>query len=152
MTPIPRRAPLLIWRGRYFSDMVFCAKCGAEVADDVFFCSTCGARTIRGADEGVEPYWRKELDKALQTASKSLDAGVREARRSLEGVARDLGPELEQARDGLRDVAGDVGEELRDVADRLKGRRKREYVHCPGCGARNAEGAKFCVDCGKAIA
>ena len=131
--------------------MVFCAKCGAEVADDVFFCSKCGARTAKGADEGVEPHWRKDLDKALKSASKSLDAGLNEARRSLEGVARDLGPELEQAREGLKDVAEDVGEELRGVADRLKGQRKREYVHCPSCGTRNAEGAKFCVECGNAI-
>ncbi len=131
--------------------MVFCSKCGAELADDVFFCSKCGARTARGADEGVEPHWRKDLDKALQSASRSIDMGVREARRSLEGVARDLGPELEQARDGLRDVAEDVGEELRDVADRFKGRRKKEVFHCSACGARNAENAKFCGDCGKAI-
>ena len=79
-------------------------------------------------------------------------AGVKEARRSLEGVARDLGPELEQAREELRDVAEDVGDELRGVADRLKGRRKKEGFHCPACGARNAETAKFCVECGKAIA
>ena len=134
-----------------FLDMVFCGKCGAEVADDVFFCSKCGARTVQGAHEGVEPHWRKDLDKALQSASRSLDAGLREARRSLEGVARDLGPELEQAREGLRDVAEDVGEELRDVADRLKGRRKKEGFHCSACGARNAESAKFCVECGKEI-
>jgi hypothetical protein len=81
-----------------FFEMVYCSKCGAEVGDDVFFCPKCGARTARGADEGVEPHWRKDLDKALQTASKSLDTGVREARRSLEEVARDLGPELEQAK------------------------------------------------------
>ena len=131
--------------------MVFCSRCGAELADDVFFCSNCGARTARGADAGVELHWRKDLDKALQTASKSLDAGLREAKRSLEAVARDLGPELEQAREGLRGAAEDVGEELRDVADRLKGRRKTEDIHCPSCGARNAESAKFCVECGKAI-
>ena len=131
--------------------MVFCSKCGAEVADDVFFCPKCGARTARGADEGVEPHWRKDLDAALKTASRSLDAGVREARRSLEEVARDLGPELEQAREGLRDTAEDVGEELRGVAERLKGRRKKEGLHCSACGARNAETAKFCVECGKKI-
>jgi len=131
--------------------MVFCSKCGAELPDDVFFCPKCGARTARGADEGVEPHWRKELDQALQKASKSLDAGVSEARRSLEEVARDLGPELEQAKAGLRDTAEDVGEELRGVAERLRGRRKREGFHCPSCGARNVETAKFCVECGKAI-
>ncbi len=131
--------------------MVFCSKCGAELADDVFFCPKCGARTTRGADEGVEPHWRKDLDKALQSASKSLDMGLREARRSLEGVTRDLGPELEQAREGLRDVAEDVGEELRDVADRLKGRREKEYFPCPSCGTRNVENAKFCIECGKEI-
>ncbi len=131
--------------------MVFCSKCGAELADDVFFCSKCGARTVRGADEGVEPHWRKDLDKALQSASRGLDAGLREAKRSLEGVARDLGPELEQAREGIRDTAEDVGAELRGVADRLKGRRKREYAHCSACGARNAETAKFCVECGKTM-
>jgi hypothetical protein len=102
--------------------MVFCSKCGAELADDVFFCSKCGARTARGEDEGVEPHWRKDLDKALQAASRSLDSGVREARRSLEEVARDLGPELEQAKEGLRDTAEDVGAELRGVA------------HSRGCG------------------
>jgi hypothetical protein len=131
--------------------MVFCAKCGAEVADEIFFCPKCGARTAKGADEGVEPHWRKDLDKALKSASKSLEAGVNEARRSLEGVARDLGPELEHAKEGLRDVAEDVGEELRGVADRLKGQRKTEGLHCPACGAKNAETAKFCVACGKAI-
>lgn len=131
--------------------MVFCGKCGAELADDVFFCPKCGARTARGADEGVEPHWRKELEQALQTASRSLDAGVREARRSLEEVARDLGPELEQAKEGLRDTAEDVGEELRGVAERLKGRRKKENFHCPSCGTRNAENAKFCIECGAEI-
>ena len=131
--------------------MVFCGKCGAELADDVFFCSKCGARTARGTDEGIEPHWRKELDQALQTASRSFDAGVREARRSLEEVARDLGPELEQAKEGLRDTVEDVGEELRSVAERLKGQRKREYVHCPSCGTKNAENAKYCVECGKMI-
>jgi DNA-directed RNA polymerase subunit RPC12/RpoP len=131
--------------------MVFCAKCGAEVSDDVFFCPKCGARTARGADKGVEPHWRKDLDKALQTASKSLDSGVRAAKRSLEEVARDLGPELEQAREGLKDTAEDVGEELRGVAERLKGSRKREYVYCPACGTRNVENATFCVECGKRI-
>jgi len=131
--------------------MVFCSKCGAELADDVFFCPKCGARTARGADEGVEPHWRKELDQALQTASRSLDAGVREARRSLREVAQDLGPELEQAKEGLRDTAEDVGEELRGVAERLRGRRKMEVFHCPSCGMRNAETAKFCVECGAEI-
>ena len=131
--------------------MVFCSKCGAELTDDAFFCPQCGARTARGADEGVEPHWRKELDQALQTAFRSLDAGVREARRSLEEVARDLGPELEQAKVGLRDTTEDVGEELRGVAERLKGRRRREGLHCPSCGARNAETAKFCTEFGKEI-
>ncbi|MEE8355297.1 MAG: zinc-ribbon domain-containing protein [Candidatus Bathyarchaeia archaeon] len=131
--------------------MVFCGKCGAEVAEDVFFCSKCGARTARGADEGVEPHWRKDLDKALQTASKNLDAGLKEAKRSLEEVARDLGPELDQAREGLKGAAEDVGEELRDVADRLKGRVKKSGLHCPSCGAKNSENAKFCIECGKAL-
>jgi ribosomal protein L40E len=131
--------------------MVFCSKCGAELADDVFFCSKCGARTARGEDEGVEPHWRKDLDKALQAASRSLDSGVREARRSLEEVARDLGPELEQAKEGLRDTAEDVGAELRGVAERLKRPRKKEYIYCPTCGTRNAENAKFCVECGETI-
>ena len=131
--------------------MVYCSKCGAEVADDIFFCPKCGARTARGANEGIEPHWRKDLDKALQTASRSLDAGVREARRSLEEVARDLGPELEQAKAGLKDTAEDVGEELRGVAERLKGRSKKEGFHCSACGARNVEGARFCVECGKEI-
>jgi hypothetical protein len=130
---------------------VFCRKCGAEVEDDVFFCSKCGARTARGADAGVEPHWREDLDKALQSASRSLDAGVREAKRSLEAVARDLGPELEHAKAGVRGAAEDVGEELRDVADRLKGRGKREYIHCPACGTKNVGDAKFCIECGKAI-
>ncbi len=137
--------------GAVISDMVFCVKCGAEIADDTFFCSKCGARTARGADEGVEPHWRKELDRALQTASKNLDAGVEGAKRSLEGVARDLGPELEQAREGIKDVAEDVGDELRDVADRLKVRVKKTGLHCPSCGAKNTENAKFCIECGKAL-
>ena len=131
--------------------MVYCSKCGAEVGDDVFLCPKCGARTARGANEGVEPHWRKDLDKALQTASKSLDTGIREARRSLEEVARDLGPELEQAKEGLSRTAEDVGEELRGVADRLKDRRKKEGFHCSACGTKNAENAKFCVKCGTAI-
>ena len=135
-----------------FFEMVYCSKCGAELADDVFFCSTCGARTTRGADEGIEPHWRKDLDNALQAASKNLEAGVREARRSLEAVARDLGPELEQAKEGLSRTAEDVGEELRGVAERLKDRRKKEGFHCNACGAKNTEDAKFCVKCGTAMA
>jgi ribosomal protein L40E len=117
----------------------------------MFFCSKCGARTARGADEGVEPHWSKALDKALQTASKSLEAGFREARRSLEEVARDLGPELEQAKEGLSRTAEDVGEELRSVAERLTVRRKKDGVHCSACGAKNTENAKFCMNCGTAI-
>ena len=134
-----------------FFETVYCSKWGAEIGDDVFFCPKCGARTARGADEGIEPYLRKDLDKALQTASKSLDMGVREARRSLEEVARDLGPELEQAKEGLSRTAEDVGEELRGVAERLKVQRKTEGFHCSACGARNAENVKFYVKCGNKI-
>ena len=77
---------------------------------------------------------------------------MKEARRNLEEVAKDLGPELEQAKEGLKDTAEDVGEGLRNVAERLTGRRERQRNYCASCGTKNAEGAKFCVECGKPLA
>lgn len=132
--------------------MAYCAKCGGELGEDTYFCPNCGARTPKGTDEGVEPHWRKELDKALQTASRNLDEGLKEARRNLEEVARELGPELEQAKEGIKEAAEDVGDGIRGAADRLKSRTERTHVYCPSCGRKNDEKATFCIDCGEKIA
>jgi len=116
--------------------LVFCSNCGKELNDDANFCTNCGTRTPKGVNEGVSIPWveteiKRDLDNALQKASKALDEGVRVARESLKEVAVEIDKELKSAKEKVRE--------------------RSQPAYCAVCGQENTRSAKYCTKCGNKL-
>jgi uncharacterized membrane protein YvbJ len=105
--------------------MVYCHKCGNEVADEDHFCSKCGARTAKGKDSGVS-------------------APAEELRESLSR----MGEEMEKA---FSSAAKEIHDAFRTAGENVRGAAGNEPVICPSCGQKNASGANYCHKCGQKI-
>jgi hypothetical protein len=110
----------------------FCTNCGKELDTESYFCPRCGVRTESGVKAGLaipwtsDPYLRRELDVALQKASKAIDEGVR----TVQETFREFADEVEKG---------------------VKEARTRAPVICGSCGQENTRYAKFCSRCGKQL-
>ena len=110
----------------------FCSNCGKELDTESSFCPKCGVRTENGVKAGVaipltsDPHLRKELDVALQKASKALEDGVKIVQET------------------FREVAGEVEKGVKQA-------RTSVPVTCQNCGQENTKFAKFCIKCGKEL-
>lgn len=117
--------------------MVTCRSCGTELTEDSNFCPNCGLRTEKGENDNVKtpvdrrPEWEKDLEFAVQNASKLLEEAV------------------DKAKKGLRQVS----EEVKTGIDRAKESRpmKSTPVYCPKCGAKNPSDSDYCTKCGAKI-
>jgi predicted amidophosphoribosyltransferase len=121
----------------WVSLMVYCSNCGKELDDDANFCPKCGVRTEKGAKEGItfpwtyDPYWRREIDSALKSASNAIDEGLKVARESIKEATHKVEAEFRSARQSARQRTGPV--------------------YCSFCGQENDRSAKFCTKCGKEL-
>jgi rRNA maturation endonuclease Nob1 len=117
--------------------MASCRGCGNELARDANFCPVCGLRTEKGERDGVRtpitprPDWEKDLEAALNNATRLMDDAFQAARSGLQAVADEVGVEIERAR----------GQATRDLAP----------VYCPKCGNRNPGDSIYCTTCGKEL-
>ena len=63
--------------------MVYCAKCGEQLAEDANFCSRCGVRTQKGREMNV-PFPAENLREALSQAGKEVEKAFQTAGKELE--------------------------------------------------------------------
>jgi sec-independent protein translocase protein TatA len=114
-----------------------CRSCEKELDEDVNFCPDCGLRTEKGESDNVRtpvdrrPDWEKDLEKAVQNATKLLEEAVDAAKRGLKQVTEEVKTEIEKAR------------ETRP--------KKFSSLYCPKCGAKNSGDSDYCTKCGAKI-
>ena len=117
--------------------MAYCSNCGKELENEANFCAKCGTRTEKGLKEGVtipwasDPYWRQEVNLALQKASKAIDEGVKIAQDTFREVATEIEKGVKTAKTNVRERTGPV--------------------ICPNCSQENTRYARFCTKCGKQL-
>jgi predicted Zn-ribbon and HTH transcriptional regulator len=117
--------------------MTYCSNCGNELDVESNFCQKCGVRTEKGVKEDVaipwasDPNWRKEIDTALQKASKAVDDGVKILQETFKDVAEEVEKEAKSVRTNFKEKIGPV--------------------FCRNCGTENTKYAKFCTKCGKEL-
>jgi ribosomal protein L40E len=105
--------------------LVFCSKCGAEVAEEAYFCPRCGFRTRKGVEVGI--------------AAPMED--MREAFASME-------KELERA---FTTAAKEMHKAFKTVRESVKEKSFTSQIVCTSCGEKNPSGVSFCYKCGKKI-
>ena len=103
--------------------MVFCSKCGKELAEDAYFCSKCGVRTGVGMAAGVAPPVVEEVRDALMKAGREVEKAFNKATKEMDEA-------FKKARDNVRET------------------RARANQTCPNCGATDLSNAAFCPKCG----
>ena len=117
--------------------MSICRSCGTEITEDVNFCPNCGLRTEKGENDNVKtpvgrrPDWEKDLEYAIQNASKLLEESVETAKKGLKQVSEEVKTEIDKAKDARS--------------------KKNGPVYCPNCGAKNQSDSDYCTKCGGKI-
>ena len=117
--------------------MTICRSCGTELIEDVNFCPNCGLRTEKGENDNVRtpvdrrPDWEKDLEYAIQNASKLLEEAVETAKKGLKQVSEEVKTEIDKAKDARS--------------------KKNGPVYCPKCGAKNPSDSDYCTKCGDKI-
>ena len=117
--------------------MSICRSCGTELTEDVNFCPNCGLRTEKGENDNVKtpvgrrPDWEKDLEYAIQNASKLLEESVETAKKGLKQVSEEVKTEIDKAKDARS--------------------KKNGPVYCPKCGAKNPSDSDYCTKCGGKI-
>ncbi len=101
--------------------VIFCEKCGAEIANNVAFCSSCGASISRAEYVMAD---NTELTKCGNCGA-MVDKNVR--------FCTSCGKPMES-----------ISEEKSNSADISSNK-------CPNCGKNVAEGIVFCTECGSKI-
>jgi predicted amidophosphoribosyltransferase len=120
--------------------MVKCKSCDHDLDKDANFCSHCGLRTEKGMKNGIKTpvdgraSWEKEVQDALETATKKLEEGFKIA--------------LESLREAAEGISSDISE--RREMRRSKPTRKKA-LYCTQCGAKNDSDAVYCTKCGKEL-
>jgi len=117
--------------------MPTCRSCGKELSEDANFCPNCGLRTEKGEINNIRtpvdrrPHWEKDLEIAIQNATKLLEEAVEAAKKGLRQVSEELKTEIEKTRESKP--------------------YKKTPVYCPACGARNPNDSEYCTKCGAKI-
>jgi uncharacterized membrane protein YvbJ len=65
--------------------MVYCSRCGEEVAETALFCLQCGVMTSKGEETGVSyPWnWEKELEKTISNVSTEIEKAFTSVRENV---------------------------------------------------------------------
>ncbi|MFW9835273.1 MAG: zinc-ribbon domain-containing protein [Candidatus Thorarchaeota archaeon] len=117
--------------------MPTCRSCETELAEDANFCPNCGLRTEKGETDNVKtpvdrrPDWEKDLDYAIQNATKLLEEAVETAKKGLKQVSEEVSSEIDKAKE--------------------KRPKKRMPLYCPKCGHKNPNDSEYCTKCGAKI-
>ena len=117
--------------------MPMCRSCGKEIAEDSNFCPNCGLRTEKGENDNVRTPidrradWERDIELALQNASKLLEEAVETAKKGLKQVSEEVKSELDKAKEARP--------------------RKSTPVYCPKCGSKNPSDSDYCIKCGSKI-
>ena len=116
--------------------MPTCRSCETELAEDANFCPNCGLRTEKGENDNVRtpvdrrPEWEKDVELALQNATKLLEEAVETAKKGLKQVSEEVRSEIDKAKES---------------------RPKRKPLYCPKCGSKNPNDSVYCTKCGAKI-
>ena len=117
--------------------MSTCRSCENELTEDANFCPNCGLRTEKGENDNVRTpvdrrlNWEKDLDKAIQAATKLLEEAVETAKKGLKQISEELKTELEKAKETRT--------------------KKNNSIYCPKCGAKLPNDSEYCTKCGSKI-
>ena len=103
--------------------MVYCSKCGTQIADDAYFCPKCGTKTIAGK-AAKAAYPADELRDAFYNVGIELE-------RAFNIAARETHSAIQRARENWQQKPA-----------------QPQTVACPKCGTKNAAGSIFCCSCG----
>jgi ribosomal protein L40E len=115
--------------------MVYCSHCGAQVAEDAYFCPKCGTKTLAGKQAKVM-YPTDELQDAFYHVGQELERAFTIAAHETHAAFRRVSENVQQ----------------KNTAPTDSQTQQANGVTCPSCGAKNVQGAVFCVSCGKKIA
>jgi ribosomal protein L40E len=117
--------------------MVICRSCENELSEDANFCPKCGLRTEKGENDNVRtPIDRraeleKEIELAIQNATKLLEEAVETAKKGLKQISEELKTELEKVKETRT--------------------KKNNTIYCPKCGAKLPIDSEYCTKCGTKI-
>lgn len=117
--------------------MHICRSCGKELTEEANFCPHCGLRTEKGEIDNVRtpvdrrPHWEKDLELAVQNATKVLEEAVEVAKKGLKRVTEEIRLEVDKARE--------------------LGSQKSVSLYCSNCGAKNPSDSYYCTKCGRRL-
>jgi len=117
--------------------MPICRSCETELAEDLNFCPNCGLRTEKGENDNVRtpvdrrPDWEKDLEYAVQNATKLLEEAVETAKKGLKQVTEEVRIEIDKAKESRHS--------------------KKTSQYCPKCGNKNPNDSEYCTKCGSKI-
>ena len=117
--------------------MPTCRSCETELAEDTNFCPNCGLRTEKGENDNVRtpvdrrPDWEKDVELAIQNATKLLEEAVETAKKGLKQVSEEVKSEIDKAKESRP--------------------KKRTPLYCPKCGNKNPNDSDYCTKCGAKI-
>lgn len=106
--------------------MVYCSRCGKELAEGAFFCSNCGHRTPVGEAAGKSYPAIEDVRVAFIKAGDEIDKAFTQA-----------GRELDKA--------------YKDTRQSIRSTLKGNPIVCPSCNEENPKDSSFCRKCGKKL-
>ena len=76
--------------------MIYCTRCGEQLAENANFCSRCGVRTQKGRETNV-PFPVENLREALSQAGKEVEKAFQTAGKELERAFKTVEEEIKKA-------------------------------------------------------
>ncbi len=114
--------------------MVYCSKCGAQIAEDAYFCPKCGTKTQAGKNAKVT-YPTDEIQDAFYRVGTELE-------RAFTIAAHETHAALKRASENIQQKTS---------SSETNETKQEKTIICPNCGAKNMQGTFFCFSCGKKI-